>query len=933
MSLYVDRTEYPARPAQNLLEVCLSLGIDLPYFCWHPALGSVGACRQCAVKQFKDEADEDTGRGRIVMACMTPATDGTRISVADPEARSFRAEIIEWLMTNHPHDCPVCDEGGECHLQDMTVMTGHAYRRCRSAKRTFRNQDLGPFVNHEMNRCITCYRCVRFYRDYAGGDDLEALASRNRVYFGRAADGPLESEFSGNLVEVCPTGVFTDKTLTRHYVRKWDLQHGPSVCPHCALGCNTLIGERYGTPRRVLNRYHPDINGYFLCDRGRFGYEFMTAPTRLRTPLLRSLSGEPLRPVSMEGPESALAELADLLRRPATVIGIGSPRASLEANFALRQLVGPERFFAGVADAEGRCTALILDLMRRLPVPVASLREVEDSDAALVLGEDVLATAPRLGLSLRRSTRHAALALAKQLKLPEWDAAAVQVAGRDARSPLILATPLATRLDEAASATVHGPPDELARFAASVAHELDDGAPTAEGLDAARHDLARATAAALLAATHPVVVAGTSSGEGLIRAAANVALALHRLGKQPRLAWVLPECNSLGLALLGALPLADALAAVRDGLAPKAIVLENDLYRRAPRPAIDEFLAKARIVVIDHTLHATAQAARVLLPAASFADGSGTLVSSEGRAQRYLRAYPPSATPVQEASRNFAAPGPHHGAGAGEITDSWRWLGRLARLTDDAAPDWASLDQVTQACAREIPALAGIVDAAPNAAFRAVCKKIARQPPRYSGRTAMHADRHIDEPAPPADPDSPLAFSMEGYARQPPPALLTYYRAPGWNSPQALNKFQTEVGGELRGGDPGLRLFKADPKAAADFLAGVPAAFVPRPGEWLLLPHHLIFGSEELSMLSPPIAQRAAAPELLLHPADLERLGLTFGDPAQVHLGNEKAGEILRLPVRSEPSLAPGTAAVPCGLPGLPWLDLPAWGRIGGVRA
>ena len=147
------------------------------------------------------------------MSCMTPAAEGTRISIDDPEAAEFRAGIIEGLMLNHPHDCPVCDEGGECHLQDMTVMTGHDYRRYEFDKRTFRNQNLGPLVNHEMNRCIQCYRCVRYYRDYAGGDDLNAFASRNTVFFGRHEDGVLENEFSGNLVEVCPTGVFTDKTL------------------------------------------------------------------------------------------------------------------------------------------------------------------------------------------------------------------------------------------------------------------------------------------------------------------------------------------------------------------------------------------------------------------------------------------------------------------------------------------------------------------------------------------------------------------------------------------------------------------------------------------------------------------------------------------------------------------------------------------------
>lgn len=208
-TIHVDGKEYEVNGADNLLEACLSLGLDIPYFCWHPALGSVGACRQCAVKQYQNA--EDT-RGRLVMSCMTPASDGTFISIDDAEAKQFRESVVEWLMTNHPHDCPVCEEGGNCHLQDMTVMTGHSFRRYRFTKRTHRNQDLGPFISHEMNRCIACYRCVRYYKDYADGTDLGVYGAHDNVYFGRPEDGVLESEFSGNLVEVCPTGVFTDKT-------------------------------------------------------------------------------------------------------------------------------------------------------------------------------------------------------------------------------------------------------------------------------------------------------------------------------------------------------------------------------------------------------------------------------------------------------------------------------------------------------------------------------------------------------------------------------------------------------------------------------------------------------------------------------------------------------------------------------------------------
>ncbi len=282
-TITIDGKEFDVDDTENLLAVALSKGFDLPYFCWHPELHSVGACRQCAVKSYRNDEDE---KGMLVMACMTPCSDGGRFEIDDEEAAEMRRQVIEWLMTNHPHDCPVCEEGGECHLQDMTLMAGHTQRRYRGPKRTHKNQDLGPFINHEMNRCIACYRCVRYYRDYADGDDLRALGSHNNVYFGRESDGAFDNEFSGNLVEVCPTGVFTDKTLGAHYNRKWDMQNAPGICTHCSLGCNTSPGSRQGILKRIQNRYHGEINHYFLCDRGRFGAGFVNRDDRPRQPLV-----------------------------------------------------------------------------------------------------------------------------------------------------------------------------------------------------------------------------------------------------------------------------------------------------------------------------------------------------------------------------------------------------------------------------------------------------------------------------------------------------------------------------------------------------------------------------------------------------------------------------------------------------------------------
>ena len=174
-TLTIDNLSITVPEGTNVLQAAERLGIVIPHFCYHEALGSVGACRLCAMK-FLDGPVKG-----IQMACMVEAKDGMVVSTLDSEAQEQRAHVIEWLMMNHPHDCPVCDEGGECQLQDMTVAGGHSIRRYRGKKRTYRNQYLGPLIEQEMNRCIQCYRCVRTYQDYCGGTDFGVLGSRQRL--------------------------------------------------------------------------------------------------------------------------------------------------------------------------------------------------------------------------------------------------------------------------------------------------------------------------------------------------------------------------------------------------------------------------------------------------------------------------------------------------------------------------------------------------------------------------------------------------------------------------------------------------------------------------------------------------------------------------------------------------------------------------------
>ncbi len=882
---------------RNLLEVCLDLGYHVPYFCWHPAMHSVGACRQCAVKQFRDEHDT---QGRIVMACMTPATDGTIISTDDPEAVAFRRSVAEWLMVNHPHDCPVCDEGGECHLQDMTVMAGHNYRRYRFTKRTFRNQDLGPFLNHEMNRCIQCYRCTRFYRGYAGGRDFEVLGWHDHVYFGRAADGPLESEFSGNLVEVCPTGVFTDKTLKEHYTRKWDLQTAPSICVHCGLGCNIIAGERYGVLRCIRSRYNDQVNGYFLCDRGRFGYGFVNDEERIRQPLIRNERGE-LEPCTIE---EALWKTSSILRH-GRAIGIGSPRASLEANFSLRYLVGEENFHHGMSGRSYQLVREMLAILQQGPAPAASMSAVAQGDAALLLGEDVTNVAPMLGLALRQNILRQPTREALRLPIHEYEDSAIHEAIQVGRGPLYIATPDVTRLDEETPNTYRAAPQDIARFGFAVAHAIDPAAPEVTALPAAVQETAARCAQDLLTSLHPVIVSGFTCGHpDVIHAAANVAWALRRRGKPADLCFTVPECNSLGVALLGGESLNAALQAVRDGTADTVVILENDIIRQMDVDLAEELLERAQhVIVLDHLPSPTTDYADIVLPAATFAESQGTLVNNEGRAQRFLPVFVPQ----------------------GDVRDSWRWLGDIMVMNGQRGCEtWCHLTGVMRLMAETVPALTGVTEITPPPDFRLVGQKIPRQPHRYSGRTAIHADRTVHEPRPPEEVDAPLAYSMEGYPGQPPASLIPRFWAPGWNSGQAVNRYQSHIGGPLKGDSGGGRLIEPPPEAAITYFDHIPDAFVPREDALLVMPDYLIFGSEPLSARSPAIAARTPRPYLGLAPKDMERLGAEEGQVVALLV----TGTCYHLPVVARPALPRGVAMLPAGLGNMVALGLPQWGHI-----
>jgi len=397
--LTIDNMEIEVPAGTNLLEAAKQAGMWIPHFCYHPALGSVGACRLCAVKLI-----EGPVKG-LQMSCMLPAQDGMVVSTTDPEAIRMRQLVIEWLMTNHPHDCPVCDAGGECLLQDYTVAGGHGIRRYQGKKRTFINQDLGPHIQHEMNRCIECYRCARYYQEFAGGDDLGPMGSASRVYFGRFREGKLDSPFSGNLLDICPTGVYTDKTA-RFRARYWDYEMAPSVCPWCSLGCNTVPAARYRELLKTMSRHNDQVNGWFICDRGRFANAQVNDPERPRTP--RAAGSGASWDDALNLLVARIGELHKIHGEGCLAL-VGSPRLTLEGASLLPQLAGllGAGFLCYFTDREeGSRAVTAVSLLTG--ENCAGMADVRGSDCIAVVNSDLLEEGPMMALAVRQAWRKGA---------------------------------------------------------------------------------------------------------------------------------------------------------------------------------------------------------------------------------------------------------------------------------------------------------------------------------------------------------------------------------------------------------------------------------------------------------------------------------------------------------------------------------------------
>jgi len=621
--LIIDDQKIDVPAGTKVIDAAERLGIMIPRFCYHPALGSVGACRVCAVKVVEGYCPG------IQMSCMIDVADGMVVSTTDAEAVAFRKSVIEWLMANHPHDCPVCDEGGHCLLQEITVSGGHGQRRYTGSKRTHLDQDLGPLVQHEMNRCIQCYRCTRYYREYSGYSDLGVMGIGSRVYFGRRRDGVLKSPFSGNLIDVCPTGVYTDKP-SRFMGRRWDFERSESICTHCSLGCCTILSARYREIVRQEARFSPSVNGHFICDRGRFGFRFTRDTKRPRSPLIGS---------GKTDVDSAIRHLAKKIETiteksgPEAVALAGSHRSSLETLAAARRICRLNRWtgpaFFQDEETAGKLQTTVSGLDSDLAV---SLSEVAMADLVLAVGIDPVCEAPMLAMSMRQAQRQGANIIILDPRPVDLPMPFLHLPVTPDQLVQSLQTLILKGTDRAAAESNGA---EAVRFYDA----LKASEPT--GTEAERMDPA---AEALKACRRPVILCGTDlpSREGV-----GLSAALSKLLRPEKnhagLFYTMPGANSFGAALAAGECAAfdQVLHEIEAGRVKVLILVENDPMWYFPDPErVESAMDRLELlVVVDYLATPLAERADLFIPSTTVFETGGIYINQEGRVQQAKPAF------------------------------------------------------------------------------------------------------------------------------------------------------------------------------------------------------------------------------------------------------------------------------------------------------
>jgi len=588
-------------------------GTYIPHFCYHKKLSIAANCRMCLVDVEKAP--------KPMPACATPVTQGMIVRTKSEKAIKAQQGVMEFLLINHPLDCPICDQGGECQLQDLAVGYGAGKSRYSEEKRVVFHKNVGPLVSmEEMSRCIHCTRCVRFGQEIAGVMEL-GMAHRGehaeiQTFVGRSVD----SELSGNMIDICPVGALTSKPF-RYSARTWELSRRKSVSPHDSTGANLIVQVKGKQVMRVVPLENDDVNECWIADRDRFSYEALNSDQRLTAPMIKQ--GGAWKTVDWTTALEYVANGLKLIKAEhgANAIGaLGSAHSTVEELHLLAKVVrafGSENVDFRLRHADFGNQAQF-GHAQWLGTSIASLSEL---DRALVVGSFLRKDHPLFAQRLRQATRRGAQILSINASVEDW------------------LMPVTARITAAPSAWVQA----LADVAAAVSLSTGAAAPA----DGEATEAAKAIAASLLTGTCRAVLLGNAAAQHP-QASSLLSLANWIAAQTGATVGYLTEAaNTVGAQLVGALPQAGGLNAgqILGNAGLKGLLLLNNdpLLDSANGAAAAKALAAAEMVVVMSPFKTGVEYADVLLPTAPFTETSGTFVNADGRAQSFVGVVTPLA--------------------------------------------------------------------------------------------------------------------------------------------------------------------------------------------------------------------------------------------------------------------------------------------------
>ncbi len=642
--LTIDDMPVAVPPGTLVWAAAQQAGIEIPIYCYHPKMPPLGACRMCFVEIEKLPKPPQT-------ACTTPVSEGMIVYTKTDKVLKARKGTLEFLLINHPLDCPICDKGGECDLQDFTLRHGPGGTRFDQPKRHYpKPVPISDRVMLDRERCILCQRCTRFSSEISMDNGLVMISRGYKMEVGTAPDHAFDSIFSGNTVEMCPVGALT-ATAYRFKARPWELKHIPSVCNNCSVGCNVRTDVRVDKIMRNVSRANDAIDDGWLCDRGRWGFEFVNSPQRLRTPMIRR-NGQ-LSAVSWDQAFYLISSrLGDIINKHGkkAVGGIGSTRTTNEEAYLfqklLRQVIGTPH----VDHHHGHFPGPRDSMTGKPWMMTNSIAEIEQASHIVLIAADPYQRQPVLDLRIKKAMKGGAKIYIVNANETELDRFAVQKItlpeqGAGAAAKVLLSTVVRQENMKA--------PDEALRAkmlqddAIMRGHEEALGNEVTAQLRELAHEIAEARGAIILYDEMATLEAGSEKLAVDLQTLAVVTGNIDHPGAG--VGPLFEDANSLGARDMGLLP--DALPgykpAEETGMAYDEMLSSPQLkalFVMGANPArhVEKLSSTLKLLVVqDIMLTETAQQADVVLPAVTYAEKNGSMTNIDHHVQAIRQALRP----------------------------------------------------------------------------------------------------------------------------------------------------------------------------------------------------------------------------------------------------------------------------------------------------